>query len=125
MNSVEARLRRLISSDKDREKDAHEYSTRLRSLAEELGDDSHFASRERVFKALGDSTRLRIIKMLSLKEMCVCEVMVALGLSQPNASHHLGILERVGIVKKIRKGKWAFYKLLKPKIVALIDGEFP
>ena len=125
MNSIEARLRRLISSDKSRGKNAHVYADQLRSLAEELGDDSHFRSKVQIFKALGDSTRLRIIKMLSLREMCVCEVMVAIGLTQPNASHHLNILERVGIIKKIRRGKWTFYKLLKPKIAAFIDGEFP
>ncbi|MGQ9781891.1 MAG: ArsR/SmtB family transcription factor [Nitrososphaeria archaeon] len=105
MNGIEATLRRLISSDKGGGKNVHEYAAQLKNLVEELGDDTHFRSKEQIFRALGDSTRLKIIKMLSLREMCVCEVRVAMGLTQANASYHLNILERVGLIKKIRRGK--------------------
>jgi len=46
--------------------------------------------------------------------MCVCEVMVALDLTQPTASHHLRILENVGLVKARKEGKWVFYALPDP-----------
>ncbi|NWG09299.1 MAG: winged helix-turn-helix transcriptional regulator [Nitrososphaerales archaeon] len=77
---------------------------------------------ERFFKALGDSTRLKMIRILSMKEMCVCEIMVALEMTQPNVSHHLEILERVGIVKKRKEGKWKFYSLARPDVVDLLKN---
>ncbi|MHB8170691.1 MAG: ArsR/SmtB family transcription factor [Thermincolia bacterium] len=63
------------------------------------------------FKALGDETRLKIIHMLSEKEMCVCEVIDQLDLSQPAISHHLKILRQAGLVKDSKEGKWVFYSL--------------
>jgi len=63
------------------------------------------------FKALGDETRLKIIQMLSKKEMCVCEVIDQLDLSQPAVSHHLKILRQAGLVKDTKEGKWVFYTL--------------
>jgi len=119
---VQARLRRLVYSQICEAENAQEYEADLKHFAESLGDDTYFRSKERFFKALSDSTRLRIVKMLAKREMCVCEVMVALGLTQPNASHHLNILEREGIVKKRREGKWIIYRLSTPKVIALIEG---
>lgn len=63
------------------------------------------------FKALGDETRLKIIRMLSEKEMCVCEVIDRLDLSQPAISHHLKILRQAGLVKDTKEGKWVYYAL--------------
>jgi ArsR family transcriptional regulator len=65
----------------------------------------------RLFKALGDDTRLRIVGLLSHGELCVCHVQEALGLTQPNASRHLGILKNAGIVESRRSGTWTWFKL--------------
>jgi ArsR family transcriptional regulator len=65
----------------------------------------------RLFKALGDDTRLRIVALLSHGELCVCHVQDALGLTQPNASRQLGILKNAGVVDSRREGTWTFYKL--------------
>jgi DNA-binding transcriptional ArsR family regulator len=43
--------------------------------------------------------------------------MVALGLTQPTASHHLGILENVGLIKSRKKAKWVFYNIADPKLI--------
>ncbi|MBS2032582.1 MAG: winged helix-turn-helix transcriptional regulator [Deltaproteobacteria bacterium] len=67
----------------------------------------------RLFKALGDETRMRIIALLSHGELCVCHVEEALGLSQPNASRALGILFAAGIVERRRDGSWVYFKLAK------------
>jgi len=56
--------------------------------------------------------------------MCVCEIMVSMDMTQSNASHHLDMLERVGVVKKRKEGKWTFYSLAKPEMVSLLDGLF-
>ena len=61
--------------------------------------------------------RLRILKLLELRELCVCEVMVALDLTQPTASYHLGILEGAGLVKERKEGKWVFYRIANPELI--------
>lgn len=67
----------------------------------------------RMFKALGDDVRLRIVALLSHGELCVCHIEEALDLTQPNASRHLGILRRAGIVSHQRRDKWVYYRLAK------------
>jgi len=67
----------------------------------------------RLFKALGDETRLRIVALLSHGELCVCHLHEALGISQPNVSRHLAILRAAGIVEDRREGKWIHYRLLR------------
>src|SRR3954469_8809963 len=65
----------------------------------------------RLFKALGDETRLRIVALLSHGELCVRHVQGALGLTQPNASRQLGILRNAAVVESRREGTWTYYKL--------------
>src|SRR5512134_857583 len=65
----------------------------------------------RVFRALGDDTRLRIVGLLAHGELCVCHIEQALELSQPNASRQLGILRMAGIVDSRRDGTWVYYRL--------------
>ena len=65
----------------------------------------------RLFKALGDETRLRIVALLSHGELCVCHLHEALGLSQPNVSRQLSVLRAAGIVADRREGKWVHYRL--------------
>lgn len=63
------------------------------------------------YKALGDVVRLKILQMLSTKEMCVCEIIDQLAMSQPAVSHHLKILKQAGLLKDSREGKWIYYAL--------------
>ena len=65
----------------------------------------------RVFKALSDETRLRILNLLLERECCVCEVMQALEISQTRASRNLGILEDAGLVRSRRDGLWVVHYL--------------
>jgi ArsR family transcriptional regulator len=65
----------------------------------------------RMFKALGDDVRLRIVALLSHGELCVCHIEEALSLTQPNASRHLGLLRAAGIVAHQRRDKWVYYRL--------------
>jgi ArsR family transcriptional regulator, arsenate/arsenite/antimonite-responsive transcriptional repressor len=66
---------------------------------------------EKVFKALADKNRLRILKMLQHKSMCVCEIREVLGLAQPTVSKHLRILKEAGLVQDIQKEPWTDYRL--------------
>jgi len=65
----------------------------------------------RLFKALGDETRLRIVGLLAHRELCVCHLQEALGVSQPTVSRHLGILRSAGVVESRRDGSWIHYGL--------------
>ncbi|HFQ90674.1 MAG TPA: ArsR family transcriptional regulator [Desulfobulbus sp.] len=65
----------------------------------------------RVMKALSDSSRLRILKMLEGRELCVCEIQALLALSQSTVSKHLKILEDAGLVDRRRDGQWVIYSL--------------
>lgn len=69
----------------------------------------------RLFKALADETRLRIVALLSHGELCVCHLHAALRLSQPNVSRQLAILRAAGIVEDRRDGKWIHYRLLRQR----------
>ena len=65
----------------------------------------------KLFKALSDETRIRILKVLLERECCVCEVMQALDITQSRASRNLGILEDAGFVKSRRDGLWIVYSI--------------
>ena len=65
----------------------------------------------KVMKALSDPNRVKILKMLQHKSMCVCELQAALQIAQPSVSKHLKILEDVGLVAFKKKGVWVDYFL--------------
>jgi len=65
----------------------------------------------KVFKALADKNRARILKMLEEQELCVCQIMAVLGLKQPTISKHLSVLKKAGLVESRRNGTWMFYRL--------------
>lgn len=66
---------------------------------------------ERVFKALADTTRLRILGLLLTGEVCVCDIHESLRIPQPKASRHLAYLRRAGLVDTRRDGLWVHYRL--------------
>jgi DNA-binding transcriptional ArsR family regulator len=68
---------------------------------------------EKILKAAGDGTRLRILKMLEPGSLCVCQIVEALNLSQSTVSKHLSILEAAGLVECERRGRWTHYRLCK------------
>lgn len=105
------RLERLMISGICPVEDVEAYADDLKQLAEKAIDVKHVAEQNRLLKALANPTRLKILNLLQIREMCVCEVMVALGLTQPTASHHLNILENVGVAKNRKEGRWVFYSL--------------
>lgn len=107
-NVLDQRLTRLIESDVCDGTCLADYKEELKQLAAQAAEPKEARRRSRVFKALSDSKRLRILGLLEVRDMCVCELMVALGMSQPNLSHHLKILEAEGFVEKRKEGKWTF-----------------
>jgi ArsR family transcriptional regulator len=68
-------------------------------------------SYEDVMKAVADPTRLRILKILEGGEMCVCQIIAVIALSQATISKHLFLLRSAGLIKDRRDKKWIFYSL--------------
>lgn len=73
-----------------------------------------------LFKVLGDETRTRILYLLSLQELCVCDIAEIMEMSLPAVSHHLRLLKALRIVKYRREGKQVFYSLDDEHVVGLI-----
>jgi len=116
-SKVSDRLQRLAETGICSCETASQYADDLKELANKGTSFEDSESRSKIFKALADPIRLRILGLLSSREMCVCEVMVALDLTQPTASHHLRILENVRLVKDRKEGKWVFYSIANPDLV--------
>lgn len=68
---------------------------------------------ERLFKALADRHRVRILNLLAGTgdAVCVCKLMPALGLAQPTVSYHLKLLVEAGLLERERRGRFAYYRL--------------
>jgi ArsR family transcriptional regulator len=69
---------------------------------------------ERLFKALADRTRLRLLNLIGADEVCVCFFVEVLAESQPKISRHLAYLRRAGVVAARRDGKWMHYRIAVP-----------
>jgi len=121
------RLERLICSDLRSTKDLEKYAAELKKLASEVADEELVDRKSRLLKALANETRLKMLRLLSKREMCVCELTIALDLTQPTASHHLNILENMRLIKDQKEGKWVFYSVANSKLIQhLFDFlEFP
>ena len=67
---------------------------------------------EKLFSALGNKLRLQMLDIVAQhKEMCVCEIVDELGMSQANVSHHMGILRDADLVHARKVGTWVFYRI--------------
>ncbi|KUO09267.1 ArsR/SmtB family transcription factor [Streptomyces sp. DSM 15324] len=79
-------------------------------------DENQAADLAKVFKALGDPVRLRLMSMIASRgqdgEVCVCELTPAFDLSQPTISHHLKLLRQAGLIDCERRGTWVYYWVL-------------
>jgi ArsR family transcriptional regulator, arsenate/arsenite/antimonite-responsive transcriptional repressor len=85
-----------------------------------LSDDQAQAT-ARVFKALAESHRVKIVNLLatSPEPVCVCEFTEPLGLSQPTVSHHLKKLVQAGLLDREQRGIWAYYSLRRDALGSL------
>lgn len=113
------RLRRLVNSGLRGMCRPGERLLQLKKKASQV-DNLSMKRLEQVFFGVADKTRLMILELLTDEELCSCEIMAALDLTEPTTSHHLGILERSGLVTSRRDGKWVFYQLASANVKALL-----
>ena len=75
------------------------------------------------FKVLADPGRLRLLSMIaSSDEACACDLVEPLGKSQPTVSHHLSVLTEAGLLRRERRGKWAYYRVVPERLAVLRDA---
>ncbi len=78
----------------------------------------------RVFRALGDRHRVRLLSLIAAAdggEACICDLTAPVGLSQPTVSHHMKLLAEAGLVTREQRGKWAYYRVVPQALHALSD----
>lgn len=86
-------------------------------------DDAERAAR--VFKALGDPTRVRLLSLIAAGEggeACICDLTEPVGLSQGTVSHHMKLLADAGLVTRDQRGKWAYFALNAEVMDAAADA---
>ncbi len=93
----------------------------LRELGDHLIESSNFSDLTKFLSALGNKKRLIIMNVLKEKDRCVCELEALLNESQPSISHHLKILEKAGLIKGWKKGKFTHYDIVEKQIQSYLD----
>lgn len=79
----------------------------------------------RIFKALADPTRVRLVSLIAAAdgaEACICDLTDPVGLSQPTVSHHMKLLAEAGLVTREQRGKWAYFRLVSDAFDALVEA---
>lgn len=77
----------------------------------------------RMFKALGDPTRVKLLSMIAAApegEACICDMTEPVGLSQPTISHHMKQLVEAGLATREQRGRWAYYRVV-PSVLASLS----
>ncbi|WP_374711574.1 ArsR/SmtB family transcription factor [Symbiobacterium terraclitae] len=75
-----------------------------------------------LMKALADSTRLKLLKLIWDQERCVCELQPILGISQPAVSQHIAKLKAAGLVKERRAGMWVYYQANRSRLLEGLEA---
>lgn len=120
--SREDEIKNMLCSCKDIP-NANGYYSELFEIGENLRSDKFLSKLLTFLNALSSKDRLLIFNSLKEKDRCVCELEVILDKSQSSISHHLKVLEEIGIIRGWKKGKFTFYSIenkLTKKIMLMI-----
>ena len=75
-----------------------------------------------LFRVLGEPARLLLLSAIAAQpneEVCACELVESLGLSQPTVSHHLKVMYEAGLLAKERRGNWIYYRIVRARLMFL------
>jgi ArsR family transcriptional regulator, arsenate/arsenite/antimonite-responsive transcriptional repressor len=78
-----------------------------------------------LFRVLSEPARLQMLSLIAAQpnqEVCACELVDSLGLSQPTVSHHLKVMYEAGLLTKERRGTWIYYRIVQDRLMALRDA---
>lgn len=110
---AEERLSELLETRFCDAENTQEHESLLKKLTIEYLEKYDFEGKAKIYNALADKSRLKILHLLTFREMCVCELTAALNMTQPNLTYHIKKLENVGLVEHEKRGKWVYYSLKK------------
>jgi ArsR family transcriptional regulator, arsenate/arsenite/antimonite-responsive transcriptional repressor len=82
------------------------------------------ASVAALFRVLGEPARLPLLSLIAAQpsgEVCACELVESLGLSQPTVSHHLKVMFEAGLLMKQRRGTWIYYRIAQEQLMCIRD----
>ncbi|RLG05776.1 MAG: transcriptional regulator [Thaumarchaeota archaeon] len=120
--NLRERITRLMELRGIRDKSIDQYVNGLLNLSKSIAiEEGKLRRAAKIFEALSDFDNLRILMLLRKKEMCVCELMMALNMKQPTVSYHLRLLRERRLVKSIRRGRWIFYSIADRKLLKAIE----
>lgn len=77
-----------------------------------------------LFRVMGEPARLQMLSLIAAQpnqEVCACELVESLGLSQPTVSHHLKVMYKAGLLEKERRGTWIYYRVVRSQLNTLRD----
>jgi ArsR family transcriptional regulator, arsenate/arsenite/antimonite-responsive transcriptional repressor len=83
---------------------------------------SEAAGAAALFRVLGEPARLQLLSLIAAQpsgEVCACELVESLGLSQPTVSHHLKVMYEAGLLSKERRGTWIYYRIVQAQLGSL------
>lgn len=98
----------------------HAHDERMEHISDELPDEEELADMAELFKVFGDSTRIKILFILSKCDMCVCDIARTLGLSQPAVSYQLKVLKQAKLIRSRKSGKAVCYSLADSHVEMII-----
>ena len=98
-----------------------EDATKIKEVTDALPDEDTLDELEELFKIFGDSTRIKILYALHIKEMCVMDISLALGMSQSAISHQLRVLRQTRLIRSRRDGKNIYYSLADEHVHTIIS----
>jgi ArsR family transcriptional regulator len=87
-----------------------------------LVSDEAATTLARMFKALGDPTRVKLLSLIAASEggeACICDMTEPVGLSQPTVSHHMKLLVEAGLATREQRGRWAYYRAVPETLRSL------
>lgn len=93
----------------------------LKKIDKQLPPDEELQDLAEFFKVFGDTTRLKILNVLSIYELCVQDVAAAVEMSESAVSHQLRVLKQMDLVKHRREGKTIYYRLADDHIMTILN----
>ena len=99
----------------------HVHEEIVKKVEQVMPDEEQLLNLAEFYKVFGDSTRIKILYVLSQSEMCVCDIATLLQMGQSAISHQLAVLKKSKLVKYRREGKTVFYSLSDGHVRTIID----
>ena len=97
------------------------HDNKVQNVKNKIPDEDLLYDVSELFKVFGDSTRIRILSVLLIEELCVCDICSLLNMTKSAVSHQLRILRQTKLVKNRRSGKEVYYSLDDDHVSSIIN----